>query len=127
MFARKVAALLKPNSLPEFTDLIESQILPWLRKQEGFVDLITLAVPDSDEVATISFWHDQANADAYQTSGYPEGMEILAKLLDGRPYVKRFEVVSSTLPRITAVRPSLARHLQKSRSTEIDYRSTDTV
>ncbi|MGC2540777.1 MAG: hypothetical protein WA372_06215, partial [Candidatus Sulfotelmatobacter sp.] len=94
MFARKVAALLKPNSLPEFTKLIESEILPWLRKQDGFVDLITLAVPDSDEVATISFWHYQANADAYQTSGYPEVMEILGRLLDGRPYVKRFEVVS---------------------------------
>jgi hypothetical protein len=56
MFARKVAVLLKPDTLPEFTNLMEREILPWLRKQEGFLDLITLAVTDSREVATISFW-----------------------------------------------------------------------
>jgi hypothetical protein len=56
MFARKVAARLRPNSLSEFTDLMEREILPWLRKQEGFLDLIMLADPDGREVATISFW-----------------------------------------------------------------------
>jgi hypothetical protein len=127
MFARKVAALLKPNSLPEFTNLIESKILPWLRKQDGFLDLITLAVPDSDEVATIGFWDHQANADAYHTSGYPEVMEILERLLDGTPYVKTFEVVGSTLQRIAPVRPSPAKHLQKTPPAELDNRSTETV
>ncbi|MGA2922122.1 MAG: hypothetical protein ABSE28_13500 [Candidatus Sulfotelmatobacter sp.] len=127
MFARKVAALLKPNSLPEFTNLIESKILPWLRKQDGFLDLITLAVPDSNEVATISFWDHQANADAYHTSGYPEVTEILERLLDGKPYVKTFKVVGSTLQRIAPVRPCPAKHLQKSPPAELDYRSTETV
>jgi hypothetical protein len=46
MFARKVSVLLKPNSLSEFTNLVEHEILPWLRKQEGFLDLIVLAAPD---------------------------------------------------------------------------------
>ena len=55
MFARKVSALLKPNSLPEFASLMERTILPWLRKQPGFLDLIILAVPNSREVTTISF------------------------------------------------------------------------
>ena len=30
MFARKVAARLKPNSLTEFIDLMEREIVPWL-------------------------------------------------------------------------------------------------
>jgi hypothetical protein len=33
MFARKVAARLKPNSLAGFTNLMEREVLPWLRKQ----------------------------------------------------------------------------------------------
>jgi hypothetical protein len=127
MFARKVAALLKPNSLPEFTKLIESEILPWLRKQDGFRDLITLAIPDSDEVATISFWDHQANADAYQASGYPEVMEILEKLLDRPPYVKTFEVVGSTLHRVAPVRTPSAKLLQVTSSAEFDYNSTETL
>jgi len=126
MFARKVAALIKPDSLPEFTNLIECEILPWLRKQEGFLDLITLAVPDSDEVATISFWDHQANAEAYDTGGYPEVLDILGRLLDGTPYVKTFDVVGSTFRRVAPLRPSEAEHLPETDSSQLDYRSTET-
>lgn len=101
MFARKVAARLKPNALSEFARLMECEILPWLRKQEGFLDLITLAVPDRTEVATISFWDHKRNAHAYNSTGYPEALRILGDLLDGTPYVKTFDVVGSTLQRVT--------------------------
>jgi hypothetical protein len=104
MFARKVAVLLKPNSLSEFTRLMENEILLWLRKQEGFLDLITLAVPDSREVATISFWDHSENAQAYNVSGYPEALKILEKLVDGAPYVKTYEIVSSTLHELAFAR-----------------------
>jgi len=97
MFARKVAARLKPNSIAEFTNLMECEILPWLQKQPGFLDLIILAFPDGAEVATISFWDHQGSAQAYNSSGYPEVIKMLEDLLDGAPYVKTFEVVSSTL------------------------------
>ncbi len=98
MFVRKVAVRLRANSLKEFASLMESEILPWLQKQEGFLDLIILAAPDSSEVATLSFWESQRDAQAYNLSGYPEALKILDKLLDGGPYVKTFEVVSSTCP-----------------------------
>ena len=101
VFARKVAARLKPNSLSEFARLMECDILPWLRKQEGFLDLITLAVPDRTEVTTISFWDHKRNAQAYNSSGYPEVLKILGELLEGRPYVKTFDVVGSTFQRVT--------------------------
>ena len=97
MFARKVTARLKSNSLAEFSLLVESKILPWLRTQQGFQDLIILALTDGSEVTTISFWDHEANAQAYDSTGYPEVLTTLAKLLDATPYVKTFEVVSSTL------------------------------
>ena len=126
MFARKVSALIKPHSLLEFTNLIECEILPWLRKQEGFLDLITLAVPDRDEVTTISFWDRPANAEAYSTGGYPEVLEILGRLLDGTPYVKTFDVVSSTFRGVAPLRPSEAEHLPETGSTQLGYRSAET-
>ncbi len=113
MFARKVAALLKPNSLPEFTRLMECEILPWLRNQEGFLDLITLATADNREVATISFWDHPANAEAYHARGYPEAIELLGKLLDGVPYVKTFNVVGSTRQGLALVRHPEAEHLRE--------------
>jgi heme-degrading monooxygenase HmoA len=97
LVARKVAARLKPNSLTEFVNLMEGEILPWLRTQEGFLDLITLAAPNGSEVTTITFWDDKGNAQAFNSSGYPEAVKILERLLDGTPHVKTFDVVSSTL------------------------------
>jgi hypothetical protein len=111
LVARKVAARLKPNSLTQFANLMEYQILPWLRQQEGFLDLITMVVPESREVATISFWDDKGNVQAYNSAGYPEVLRILAKLLDGKPYVKTFDVVSSTFHRTVLNQPPEAENL----------------
>jgi len=100
MFARKVAVRLKPGSLKEFVSLMEGEIVPWLRTQPGFLDLITLAATDDSEVATISFWDEEHNAQAYNSSGYPKALKILEQLLDATPYVKTFNVVSSTLQEV---------------------------
>ena len=99
MFVRKVSVRLKSNAISKFTSLMEGEILPWLRTQEGFLDLITLAAPDGSEVQALSFWDQEDDARAYNSSGYPEVLRVLAELLDGTPYVKTFEVVSSTLDR----------------------------
>lgn len=114
MVARKVAARLKPNSLMEFTKVMEGEILPWLRKQTGFLDLIILAVPHSHEVATISFWNDRSHAQAYSASGYPEALNLLGELLDGTPYVKTFDVVSSTFEE-GAITPPIEENLDLQR------------
>lgn len=96
MFARKVTARLKANSLAEFANLVQYEIIPWLRKQKGFQDLIILALPDGSEVTTISFWDQEDSAQAYNSTGYPEVLKTLGQLLDTVPYVRTFEVVSST-------------------------------
>jgi len=97
MFARKVAVRLKPGTLKKFVSLMDGEIVPWLRTQPGFLDLITLAAPDDSEIATISFWDEEHNAQAYNSSGYPKALKMLEELLDAKPYVKTFNVVSSTL------------------------------
>ena len=127
MFARKVAVRLKPNSLPEFTNLMNREILPWLRRQEGFLDLIILAVTDSTEVATISFWDHKRNAEAYNSTGYPEALKLLEQLLDATPYVKTFDVLSSTLQSIAPVCLSEVQNLiQETDFAQPDYRSYET-
>ena len=128
MFARKVAARLKPNKLTEFANFMESEILPWLREQEGFRDLIVLAAPDGMEVAAISFWDQEANAQAYQARGYLKALKILAKFLDGAPYVKTFEVVGSTFQRV-ALAPLAEKHehaVEETESLQPGYRSHGT-
>jgi len=102
---------LKPNSLTAFTSLVERDILPWLRNQEGFRDLIILAVTDSREIATISFWDHKNNAEAYSSTGFPEVLNMLQELLDSKPYVKTFEVIGSTRHGISLAREADAQEL----------------
>ncbi len=105
MFARKVSVRLKSNSLKQFVNLMEFEVLPWLRMQNGFLDLITLAAPDGDEVQVLSFWSHEGDAQAHFSSAYPAALKILEAVLGGVPYVKTFEVVSSTLEKL-ALLPS---------------------
>jgi hypothetical protein len=100
MFARHVAVKLRPGTLAEFTRVMDSEILPWLRKQKGFLDAITLAGPVGGEIVSISFWDQEESAQVYNSMGYPEVLEILKKVLSGTPQVKTFDVVSSTLQKI---------------------------
>ena len=100
MFARHVNVKLRPGTLAEFTRVMDSEILPWLRKQKGFLDAITLAVPGGREVVAITFWDQKENAQAYNSTGYPEVLKILGKLLEGTPHVRTFDVVSSTLQKV---------------------------
>ena len=54
MFARSISIHLKPNTVAEFTRLIETETLPLLRKQKGFRDEMTFVVPGGSEAVGIS-------------------------------------------------------------------------
>jgi len=98
MFARHVSMHLKPNTRVEFTQTIENEILPVLRKQHGFRDEIVFVAPGSGtEVVAISLWDKNEDAEAYLRDSYPEVLKALAKVVEGTPDVRNFEVANSTL------------------------------
>src|SRR5260370_15394863 len=78
MFARRVSMLLKPNSLAEFTNRLEKQIIPLLRKQTGFQHEITFVAPGETKAFGISLWNNKENAETYNRATYPEVTKILA-------------------------------------------------
>ena len=102
MFARNVSMHLKASSLAEFTQLVEKEVIPMLRKQKGFQDEITFAIPGGMDVIAISLWDSKENAETYNTSGYPEALKSLAKVLDGTPKARISDVVNSTFHKIAA-------------------------
>ena len=111
MFARHVAVKIRPGTLAEFIRVMDNEVLPWLRKQKGFLDTITLAVPGGREIVSISFWDQEENAQVYNSTSYPQALEILKKILAGTPQVRTFDVVSSTLQKVggESPHPSTAR------------------
>jgi hypothetical protein len=100
MFARNVSVHLKSNMLSEYGHVFESQVLPLLRKQKGFRDEITIASSNGLDVTAISLWDNKADAEAYNTSTYPEVVKSLSKVIDGTPRVQTCEVISSTFHKV---------------------------
>src|ERR1700741_1488075 len=104
MFTRHVIMELKPNATTEFTNVVESKILPLLRKQKGFRDLISFVAPDRSEAIAISFWDTKEEADAYSVTGYPEVLKSLTEVSEGTPRVGTAEVVSSTFQKLATAK-----------------------
>jgi len=102
MFTRHVIVKLKAKAAPEFTRLIEKEVIPLLRKQKGFLDEITFISPDLTEAVGNSFWETKADAEAYNRTGYPEVMKFLSTVVEGIPTVGTAEVSNSTFHKIAA-------------------------
>jgi heme-degrading monooxygenase HmoA len=102
MFARIVSMQSKPNKNREFTELFEKEILPTLRKQQGFKDEMLFVVPGGPELVAISFWESKENAETYNHATYPEVLKTLAKVIERTPVVKTFQLAYSTVHKIGA-------------------------
>ena len=102
MFARNVSMRLKANSVAEFTQTLEKEIIPLLRKQKGFQDEIAFVVPGGMEAVAISLWDQKENAEAYNRGTYPAVLKALGKVVEGTPQVHTFEVSNSTFHKIGA-------------------------
>ncbi len=104
MFARTVRMQLKPNSVPTFTQLVEKEVIPLLRKQQGFKDEIAFVPSDGKEAVAISLWEQKENAEAYHRGAYPEALKAMASVVEGTPQVQTSEVSNSTWHKIAAAR-----------------------
>jgi heme-degrading monooxygenase HmoA len=102
MFARTVRMQLKPNSVAAFTQVIEKEVIPLLRKQQGFRDEITFVPSEGKEVVGISLWEQKEHAEAYSRGAYPEVLKAMARVVEGTPQVQTSEVSNSTWHKIGA-------------------------
>jgi heme-degrading monooxygenase HmoA len=104
MFTRHIIMELKPNAATEFANVIDSKVLPLLRKQKGFRDLISFVAPDRSEAIAISFWDTKEEAEAYNVTGYPEVLKTLTGMVEGTPRVGVAELVTSTFQKLAAAK-----------------------
>lgn len=102
MYARNVTLRLKANSAPEFTRKLENDVLPLMRKQNGFKDEITFVAPNGTDALAISLWEKRENAEAYGRDTYPAVLTSLSTVVEGTPTVEAYEVSNSTFHRIAS-------------------------
>jgi hypothetical protein len=96
MLARTMQMCLKPHSKKEFRRTMEKEIIPWLRKEEGFQDEITFLVSDGLGAVGISLWGHEEVIGAYDQQIYPKMLKALTNIVQGNPTVQTYEVANST-------------------------------
>jgi len=101
MYARNLSLRLKANTGAAFTKQVENDVLPLLRKQNGFKDEITFLGKDNRAVA-ISLWDNKETADAYGRDTYPAVLKSLETVVEGTPTMDAYEVSNSTWHRIAS-------------------------
>jgi hypothetical protein len=98
MFARNAHFRVRSLDLAaEFSRTLETDVLPLLRRQEGFRGEITLSNPGNLERISISLWEEKSNADFYDANIYPQVLKFLSKVVEGTPKIRTFESVALNL------------------------------
>jgi hypothetical protein len=103
MYARTVFLRLRPDAGAEFTRIIEDEILPLLRAQNGFEHEITLVTPEGRDAVAISLWDHKESAELYNDAAYPQVLKHLGKLAEGTPDVRGYEVANASFQKVPAV------------------------
>lgn len=97
MFARILEFPVWMERKEEFVALFKNEVLPILKKQSGFLEIIALS-PEikKEKVVTISLWTDKRDAERYHRNAYPEIHQILKPYLLAAVEVKPY-LVETTL------------------------------
>jgi hypothetical protein len=115
MFTRHLIMNFKASSADEFTRIVESEILPQLRRQKGCRHEDTFITPALSEAVINSYWDTPEYAAAYDRTSYLEGLKSLAGVMDRAPQLETYEISSSTFHRLTAHRRDAYRTAQLGR------------
>lgn len=106
MFVRKVSVRLKTDGAGEFIRKMEAEIIPLLRKQQGFLDELTLIAQSGREVYAYSFWESTADAEKYEQAAFPQVTAILAGVVEGVVRIHTYMVANSTFHKLAAAAAS---------------------
>lgn len=95
-FARNVHFTVKNGKVDEFKRLMNTEVLPLLKKEEGFRQELT--VLGSQTGMSISMWDDRGCAETYNSKTYPEVLKKLHPVLEGTPRVETYDTIITTIP-----------------------------
>jgi heme-degrading monooxygenase HmoA len=96
MFARIVEFISKPEKKEEFLKVVRNEVLPILKSQPGFLEILPF-VPESktEKMITVTLWTEQQNAKRYEREVYPRVAEILRPYLTTAVTFKHYNVETS--------------------------------
>ena len=90
--ARSVRFDIAKDRNEEFNTLFKTEVLPVLKKQDGFKDELLLV--HDQHVLAISVWNNADAARKYETATYPQVDKALRPVMAGKPTIETFDYAS---------------------------------
>src|SRR5512141_2150725 len=100
MFSRIVQCTLKNNRLDEARQTLNTDVLPQLRKQPGFIDVIESLEPNTGHFVCMSLWRTREDADRYGNTEFNRIATRLREFVTDEPTVNTYQVETSTIHNI---------------------------
>lgn len=92
MYMLLIEGELKPGKKDEFLKVWSSQILPMLKKQDGFIDEFLTFEKGTQKGCGLGFWNSRAQAEHYLREVFPQSKDFVQHLMHGHPVIRGFEV-----------------------------------
>ena len=90
--ARSVRFDIAKDRNEDFLKLFKTEVLPVLKKQDGFKDELLLV--HDQHVLAISVWNNADAARKYETATYPQVDKALRPVMTGTPTIETFDYAS---------------------------------
>jgi heme-degrading monooxygenase HmoA len=87
--ARSVRFDIATDKSEEFHKLFKNEVLPILKKQDGFKDELLLV--QDEHVLAISVWNNVDSARKYESATYPQLDKALRPVMSGRPTIETYQ------------------------------------
>jgi hypothetical protein len=96
MFARVIEYTLKPEKKDEAIKMVHHELLPFLKMQPGFLELIPL-VPEitNEKFISIALWTGKTEAERFAREEFPKVEQMLKPFVTTPLTVKTYTVESS--------------------------------
>ena len=99
MYTRSLEFTIKPEKTNDFLSFTRNEIVPILKKQPGFVELLPFIAETGKDRKVVSFtlWTNKTDADRYEREWYPKVAEMLKPYLTSTPHVHYFNFETTLL------------------------------
>jgi hypothetical protein len=104
MYMLLIEGELKPGKKDEFLKAWSGQILPLLKKQDGFIDEFLTFEDDTRIGCGLAFWSSREHAEHYRREVFPQAKNFVQHLMHGHPMMRGFEVGAAESLRVAGPR-----------------------
>ena len=96
MFARILEFVPKAEKKEQFIRVLQNEVLPILRKQQGFLEILPLFPEAKDEKAiTVTLWAEKMDWLRYERDSFPKVKQVMEPYLTSPITWKLYNVESS--------------------------------